>query len=51
VQDSLDADGRDSAEAELDARFALMTLELERVFEGLEQWFGLERPDEGKKAA
>ena len=50
-QDSLDADGRDSAEAELDARFALMTLELERVFEGLEQWFGLERPDEGKKAA
>jgi len=51
VQDSLDADGRDSAEAELDARFALMTLELERVFEGLEQWFGLERFDEGKKAA
>lgn len=45
VQDSLDADGRDSAEAELDARFALMTLELERLFAGMETWFGLERPD------
>jgi recombination associated protein RdgC len=45
VQDSLDADGRDSAEAELDARFALMSLELERVFAGMEKWFGLERPD------
>jgi recombination associated protein RdgC len=51
VQDSLDADGRDSAEAELDARFALMTLELERLFEGLQQWFGLERPDESNKKA
>jgi recombination associated protein RdgC len=45
VQDSLDADGRDSAEAELDARFALMTLELVRLFAGLEKWFGLQRPD------
>ncbi len=45
VQDSLDADGRDSAEAELDARFALMSLELEQVFAGLEQWFGLKRPE------
>lgn len=45
VQDSLDADGRDSAEAELDARFALMTLELERLFGGIEKWFGLQRPD------
>ncbi len=45
VQDSLDADGRESAEAELDARFALMALELERLFAGLQQWFGLERPD------
>ena len=52
VQDALDADGRDSAEAELDARFALMTLELERLFDELEKWFGLERPDDaGKKAA
>ncbi|HEX7326650.1 MAG TPA: recombination-associated protein RdgC [Rhodanobacteraceae bacterium] len=47
VQDSLDADGRDSAEAELDARFALMTLELEHILAGLEQWFGLQRPDPG----
>jgi recombination associated protein RdgC len=45
VQDSLDADGRDSAEAELDARFALMTLELERLFGSMEKWFGLQRPD------
>ena len=45
VQDSLDADGVDSAEAELDARFALMTLELERLLAGMEQWFGLQRPD------
>lgn len=45
VQDSLDADGRDSAEAELDARFALMALELEQLFAGMEKWFGLERPD------
>ena len=45
VQDSLDSEGRESAEAELDARFALMTLELGRLFEGLEQWFGLARPD------
>ncbi|HEU0277521.1 MAG TPA: recombination-associated protein RdgC [Rhodanobacteraceae bacterium] len=45
VQDSLDAEGRDSAEAELDARFALMSLELEPVFAGLENWFGLKRPD------
>jgi recombination associated protein RdgC len=45
VQDSLDADGRDSAEAELDARFALMSLEQERLLAGLEKWFGLQRPD------
>lgn len=45
VQDSLDADGAGSAEAELDARFALMTLELERLLAGMEQWFGLQRPD------
>ncbi|HET7931200.1 MAG TPA: recombination-associated protein RdgC [Rhodanobacteraceae bacterium] len=51
VQDSLDADGKDSAEAELDARFALMTLELEQLLQGFEQWFGLARPDEGNKKA
>ena len=49
--DQLEHSDGDGLRAELDARFALMTLELERVFEGLEQWFGLERPDEGKKAA
>lgn len=49
VQDALDADGKDSAEAELDARFALTALELERLFAGMEAWFGLERPD-GKDA-
>lgn len=43
VQDELDGD-RESAEAELDARFALMTLELAQLFDGLEQWFGLQRP-------
>ena len=45
VQDSLDAEGRDSAEAELDASFALMTLELEQLLTGMETWFGLQRPD------
>jgi len=44
VQDALDDSDRDSAEAEIDARFALMTLELARLFDGLEQWFGLQRP-------
>lgn len=44
VQDSLDADGRDTAEAELDARFALVTLELAQLFDCMEQWFGLQRP-------
>jgi recombination associated protein RdgC len=47
VQDELDADARDSAEAELDARFALMTLELEPLLVELERWFGLQRPDAG----
>jgi recombination associated protein RdgC len=51
VQDSLDAGGKDSAAAELDARFALMTLELERLLQGFQQWFGLERPVEGNKKA
>lgn len=43
VQDELDAES-DSAEAELDARFALMALELASLFDHLEQWFGLQRP-------
>jgi len=35
-----------SAIAELDARFALMTLELGRLFERLQEWFGLPRPSD-----
>ena len=31
---------------ELDAAFALMTLELERLLEKLHQWFGLPRPSD-----
>ena len=44
VTDELDASQPDSAAAELDARFALMTLELERVLGKLDEWFGLPRP-------
>jgi|SRR6185437_8622195 len=44
VQDALDADGRDSAAAEIDARFALMSGELQRVLHGLTEWFGLQDP-------
>lgn len=36
----------ESARSELDARFALMTLELERLLHQLEQGFGLPRPTE-----
>lgn len=46
AQDTLDDQGRDSAAAELDARFALMSLELEKLLQGLSEWFGLQRPDE-----
>jgi recombination associated protein RdgC len=48
VQDELGEVDRDSAVAELDAEFALMTLELQRFLAQLEQWFGLPRPT-GKK--
>jgi len=44
VQNELGDSEADSAIAELDARFALMTLELERLFESLQEWFGLSRP-------
>lgn len=44
VLDQLDKDNVESARAELDASFALMTLELKNLFERLEQWFGLPRP-------
>ncbi len=44
VQDELEETSAESAVAELDARFALMTMELEKLFEKLENWFGLSRP-------
>ncbi|MCE5233781.1 MAG: recombination-associated protein RdgC [Mizugakiibacter sp.] len=44
VLDELEADDRDSAQAELDARFALMTLEFDRLLAQLSAWFGLPRP-------
>ncbi|GLQ98624.1 recombination-associated protein RdgC [Dyella mobilis] len=37
-------DSQDAA-AEMDARFALLTLELERLLGKLEEWFGLPRPE------
>jgi recombination associated protein RdgC len=37
-------DSQQDAAAELDARFALLTLELERLLAKLEEWFGLPRP-------
>ena len=39
-------DSQQDAAAELDARFALLTLELERLLAKLEEWFGLPRPTE-----
>jgi recombination associated protein RdgC len=44
VQDELGDVATESAVAELDARFALMTLELGRLFEKMQEWFGLARP-------
>ena len=46
VQDELGETDRDSSAAELDAVFALMTLELERLLQNLTQWFGLPRPSD-----
>ena len=46
VLDALDEDAMESAKAEIDARFALMSLELRRLFEKLDEWFGLPRPGE-----
>ena len=46
IQDELDEASAESAIAELDARFALMTLELEKLLEKFETWFGLPRPTE-----
>jgi recombination associated protein RdgC len=44
VQDALGDIEAESAVAELDARFALMSLELRRLFDNLQEWFGLPRP-------
>ncbi len=41
------ADSPQDSSAELDARFALLTLELERLLGKLEEWFGLPRPADG----
>jgi recombination associated protein RdgC len=46
IQEELDQQAPDSAEAELDARFALMALELRRVLDKLDTWFGLPRPQD-----
>jgi recombination associated protein RdgC len=46
VQDELGETDRDSRVAELDAVFALMTLELEQLLQKLEQWFGVPRPSD-----
>ena len=40
-------DSQQDAAAEMDARFALLTLELERLLAKLEEWFGLPRPIDG----
>jgi recombination associated protein RdgC len=45
VTDEL-GDSPQDAQAELDARFALLTLELERLLGKLEEWFGLPRPQD-----
>lgn len=44
VQDQLGEEGKENAIAELDAVFALMSLELRRLFAKLEEWFGIPRP-------
>ena len=45
VMDEL-GDSQQDAAAEMDARFALLTLELERLLAKMEEWFGLPRPTE-----
>lgn len=40
-------DSHQDAAAEMDASFALLTLELERLLGKLEEWFGLPRPSDG----
>jgi recombination associated protein RdgC len=40
-------DSQQDAHAEMDASFALLTLELQRLLGKLEEWFGLPRPTDG----
>ena len=44
VQAELGDAPAESSAAEIDARFALMSLELRRLFDKLQEWFGLPRP-------
>jgi recombination associated protein RdgC len=44
VQDEVGDTAGESAVAEIDARFALMSLELRRLLDNLQEWFGLSRP-------
>jgi recombination associated protein RdgC len=46
VLDTLGEDTPESKQAEVDAVFALMTLELETLFARIDQWFGIPRPGE-----
>ena len=46
VLDELDEDAAESVKAEVDARFALMSLELRRLLDSMDEWFGLPRPGE-----
>jgi recombination associated protein RdgC len=48
IQDELGEGDKESAAAELDAVFALMSLELRRLFAKFEEWFGLPRPTDKK---
>ena len=48
VQDELGEGDKESSAAELDAVFALMSLELRRLLAKLEEWFGLPRPSDKK---
>lgn len=50
VTEELESTEQDTAEAELDARFALMSLTLKPVFARLDEWFRLPRPsDRGRR--
>ena len=48
IQDEIGDGDKESSAAELDAVFALMSLELRRLFVKFEEWFGLPRPSDKK---